>query len=188
MIRAFFAFVRGNILCFFRKITNARAFSYHPLIRMFGRARISLRNKGSIRLNKNIKMDEGAFIASNGGIVVLGDNVGVGRNNIIVSHREITVGKGTILSPNVLIYDHDHDFDCASGVKLKDYRCDSVVIGENCWIGANTVILRGTVIGDNCLVGAGCILKGSYPSNSKIIQKRNTTIIGDYVHEDGDGN
>lgn len=52
-------------------------------------------------------------------------------------------------------------------------------IGKNCWIGANTVILRGTTIGDNSVIGAGCVLKGEYPAGAIIIQKRETTIIKD---------
>ena len=49
-----------------------------------------------------------------------------------------------------------------------------MIIGKNCWIGANTIILKGTIIGDNCVVGAGCVLKGKYPDSTIIIQKRIT--------------
>ena len=45
-------------------------------------------------------------------------------------------------------------------------------IGKNVWIGANTVILRGTKIGDNCVIGAGTIVKGDFPENSIIVQNR----------------
>ena len=51
-----------------------------------------------------------------------------------------------------------------------------IIIGNDCWIGANTVILRGTKIGDNCVVGAGCVLKGVFPTNSVIVQKRQTSV------------
>ena len=47
-----------------------------------------------------------------------------------------------------------------------------VIIGKNCWIGAGTIILKGSQIGDNCVVGAGCVLKGNYADDSLIIQKR----------------
>lgn len=179
LIQNIFALFRGNVLCLLKKIVSAKSFNYHPRIRIFNQAHIYLRNKGRVRLNKNVKIDPGALVYSNGGDIVLGENVGVGKNNIIASHRKILIGDGTILAPNVLIYDHDHEYDHESGVKVKNYKSESVLIGNNCWIGANTVILRGTVIGDNCLVGAGCVLKGTYPANSKIVQKRNTTVIGE---------
>jgi acetyltransferase-like isoleucine patch superfamily enzyme len=49
-----------------------------------------------------------------------------------------------------------------------------VEIGDNSWVGANTIILRGTKIGKNCVVGAGCVISGEYPDNSIITQKRET--------------
>lgn len=64
-------------------------------------------------------------------------------------------------SPNIV-------FEMNRGAKVR--------LGKNCWIGANTVILRGTTIGDNCVIGAGCIVTGDIPSNSVYIQKRSTEI------------
>lgn len=43
-----------------------------------------------------------------------------------------------------------------------------VTIGNNCFIGMNTVILKGTTIGDNVIIGAGSILREKYLSNSVI--------------------
>ena len=43
-------------------------------------------------------------------------------------------------------------------------------------IGANCVILRGTKIGDNCVVAAGSVIKGEFPANTLIYQKRETEI------------
>lgn len=41
-----------------------------------------------------------------------------------------------------------------------------IVIGDNVFIGINTVILLGTKIGDNVIVGAGSVVKGNLNSNS----------------------
>lgn len=177
LLKNIVALFRGNLTCGFNKILKPASISYGASIRIFNGVAITLRNKGKMRFGKKVKIDSRAVLASNGGEICLGDNVGIGRNNIIVSLEKIEIGGGTTLGPNVLVYDHDHEFDADSGVKQKEYRRSGVSIGKNCWIGANTVILRGTVIGDNCLVGAGCVLKGTFPSGSKIVQKRNTTVI-----------
>lgn len=84
----------------------------------------------------------------------------------------ISVGEGTVFGPSVYVYDHDHDY--AVGIEKDEYKTEPVVIGKNCWIGANTVILRGTKLGDNCVVGAGCVIRGEYPDNTVIVQKRET--------------
>lgn len=38
-------------------------------------------------------------------------------------------------------------------------------IGDNCFIGMNSIILMGTHIGDNCIVGAGSVVHGKFPDN-----------------------
>ncbi len=176
LINSMLALLRGNVKCALAKLFHTAAFHYHPYLRMYRSARIALRNKGHITLGRNVKIDPQALLAANGGNLTLGDHVGVGKDNIIISQEQISIGAGTILGPNVLIYDHDHRFDPTSGVSVSEYTCTPVVIGKNCWIGANTVILKGTVIGNNCLVGAGSVIKGTFPDGSKIIQKRTTEV------------
>ena len=75
-------------------------------------------------------------------------------------------------------YDADdgYVFDSTDGVRRNEYLTAPITIGKNCWIGANTVILRGTTIGDNCLIAAGCVVKGNVPAGSVVIQKREEII------------
>lgn len=40
-----------------------------------------------------------------------------------------------------------------------------VVIGEGCFLGANSIILKGTTLGKNVLVGAGSVVSGTFPDN-----------------------
>ena len=51
-----------------------------------------------------------------------------------------------------------------------------VVIGNDVWIGANVVIMRGTTIGDQAVIGAGSIVKGNVPAGKVFYQKRETII------------
>ncbi|RHN21877.1 DapH/DapD/GlmU-related protein [Collinsella sp. AF31-11] len=51
-------------------------------------------------------------------------------------------------------------------------------IGENCWIGAGTIILRGTKIEANSVVAAGSIVKGEFLSDFLILQRRTTEVRG----------
>lgn len=43
-----------------------------------------------------------------------------------------------------------------------------IVIGENCFIGCNSIILKGTVLGEGCVVGAGAVVSGKFEVNSVI--------------------
>lgn len=138
-------------------------------------------NRGSqVSLGKYIRVHSGSKIKVRPGAKLsVGDNVKINYFCIMVCQDEIQIGKGTEFGPSVYLYDHDHDY--RKGLNAdSDKECFQkapITIGENCWIGANTVILRGTTIGDNCVVGAGCVLKGDFPDNSIIVQKRITESI-----------
>lgn len=47
-----------------------------------------------------------------------------------------------------------------------------VYIGNNCWIGSNVVILKGTYIGDNCVIGAGAVISGIVNDGTLVVQRR----------------
>jgi acetyltransferase-like isoleucine patch superfamily enzyme len=40
-----------------------------------------------------------------------------------------------------------------------------IIIGDGCFIGSNSIILKGTNLGKNCVVGAGSVVYGSFPDN-----------------------
>ena len=70
-----------------------------------------------------------------------------------------------------------NDQGIQGGIKMGQYKTASVEIGNNVWIGANAVILRGTKIGNNAVIAAGAVVKGIVPANSVFIQKRETKIV-----------
>ena len=77
----------------------------------------------------------------------------------------IRIGDNTIIGPGVKIISANHGID----VRDKYLKIRPIIIGKNCWIGANVIILPGTVIGDNTIVGAGTIIKRSFPKGNVII-------------------
>ena len=76
----------------------------------------------------------------------------------------VEIGDGTIFAPGVKIISANHLLD--------DYaQCEKsppVKIGQNCWIGANAVILPGVELGDRVVVGAGAVVTKSFPTGSVI--------------------
>ena len=111
-----------------------------------------------------------------GGKIIFGNNVYLNRNCILAAKESLTVGDNCRFGPNVCVYDHDHTFGRAKE-KGEDFKTSPIVIGNNCWIGADAVILRGSRIGDNCVIGAGCIITGEIPANSIVKANRDYEII-----------
>jgi len=166
------AVVRGNII-FGANFILGRC-KYKNIVRLFKRSEIRVCRGGKLSVGKGVSIRENCLITvRKGAKVKLGNKSSFNRDCKLVCHECIEIGDNTIFGPNVIIYDHDHIYEAETGVKRKEYKSSEVIIGKNCWIGANTVILRGTHIGDNCVVGAGSVVKGDYPAGTKIIQKRN---------------
>src|SRR5690606_1850730 len=65
-----------------------------------------------------------------------------------------------ISAPGSLITAHD----ASTFLFSRKYRVEKVIIGNNVFLGANSVVLPGVTIGDNVIVGAGSIVTKSLPS------------------------
>jgi len=138
-------------------------------------------NKGSkVFLGSKVRIHSGSKIkVRSGASLCIEDYVKINYYCIIACQEKIKIGAGTEFGPSVYLYDHDHDYRRGLNANSDEecYKKAPIVIGRNCWIGANTVILRGTTIGDNCVIGAGCVVQGDVPNNTVLVQKRENTEI-----------
>jgi acetyltransferase-like isoleucine patch superfamily enzyme len=73
----------------------------------------------------------------------------------------IFIGKNFIAAPGSAITAHDSCLLNKGGVMLTK----KVVIGDNVYLGANSVILPGVILGDNVIVSACSLVTKSFPSN-----------------------
>lgn len=175
-INAFFIRTIALIKLTLIKIIHFNRFHYYPIELISISTKFKLKGNGKIFLNSSIGTRSNVvFSAVGNGIINVGRHCFFNNNCMIACHEKITIGNNVSFGPNVMVYDHDHDFRAEGGIKSQKYKCTPIIIGNNVWIGANTVILRGTVIGDNCVIGAGTVVKGEFPPNTIIIQKDNIT-------------
>lgn len=136
-----------------------------------------IQDKGSILIGEGIGIRRRCeFNVSEEGILEIGNNVFFNNSCMVVAHDKITIGSGTRFGPSVIIYDHDYDYKNRDSFIRGKHLSSPISIGKNCWIGAGTIILRGTIIGDDCVIGAGCVLKGKYPEKAVIVQNNNKIV------------
>lgn len=105
-----------------------------------------------------------------GAIIEIGDNVGI-SGATIYARSKIVIGRNTNIGGNVKILDNDfHPVDPVE--RLRDNKeavgTLPVHIGENCFIGCNVLILKGSRLGNNCVVGAGAVVSGCFEDNCVI--------------------
>ena len=157
------------------KLLNGKNFSANIVERFSPNVVFEMTRGAKAKLGKMVRAHSGCkFRIRRHGELVIGDGVKINYYCIFACHDKITVGAGTEFGPSVYLYDHDHDF--RAGLKENKYKSAPISIGKNCWIGANTVILRGTTIGDNCVIGAGSVVHGDVPDNTVFVQQRESTL------------
>lgn len=176
LISVFVSFIR----CIVLKIFHFNSFSFKGFERFSPNVSIELDRGGSISLGRRVRAHSGVKIKvrKNASLIIKND-VSFNYNCMVFCHDKVEIGEGVEFGPGVLIYDHDHDYKAEGGIKAGKFLVSPVKIGSNAWIGANTVILRGSIIGENAVIGAGSIIKGEVPAGSVFIQKKETRAIHD---------
>lgn len=159
-------FLPGNV--FFHGIQR---FSPNVVIDTDRKSKVCFGNRVSIHSG-------GRIVATNGGELSIGDNTGFNVGCIVICRKRITIGRKVSFGPRVMLYDHDHIMNDSDGARGSEFNLGEIVIGDNCWIGAGSIILRGTHIGRNCVIAAGSVVKGDIPDNTTLIQKRVNTYKG----------
>ncbi|KNY40914.1 galactoside O-acetyltransferase [Vibrio harveyi] len=94
----------------------------------------------------------------------LGDNVYANFNLTLVDDTHIYIGDHVMIGPNVTIATAGHPIDPELRRDIAQFNIP-VHIGNNVWIGANSVVLPGVTIGENSVIGAGSVVTKDIPAN-----------------------
>lgn len=101
------------------------------------------------------------------GDVSVGKNTWVGPYTMLDGSGQLTIGSNCSISTGVQIYTHDSVQWAVSGGEAP-YEYESTKIGDNCYIGPNTIITKGITIGKGTIIGANSFVNKSFPEGSKI--------------------
>ena len=112
-----------------------------------------------------------------GAYIRIGNNVGI-SGATIYARKGISIGDNTAIGGNVKILDNDfHPIDWETrnrylldpnGGNADMIPSREIIIEKNCFIGCNSIILKGTILGEGCVVGAGAVVTGKFEPNSVI--------------------
>ena len=97
----------------------------------------------------------------------------------------IHLGNDVVLSSHTKLLTHDYAITralIAIGIqnKFEMYELRPIFIGDNSFIGMDSIILPGAIIGKNVIVGAGSVVRGQIPDDSIIIGNP-SKIIGNTI-------
>lgn len=115
--------------------------------------RITSRRVLFIHFTNTISADRGVFLTGvgehaerclrvNGGILVQASN-------------GVEIDRSVLIAPGVKIISGNHDLN---DFAKESVQCNPIVIGADCWLGANSVILPGVDLLPGTIVGAGSVV------------------------------
>ena len=110
------------------------------------------------------------------GKIVIGNDCGFSGISI-VSNCAVTIGNNVLCGTNVMIGDRNDHED-----HYPEWQPSPITIGDNVWIGMNSVIMRGVTIGENTIIGANSLVTKDIPANviaagspCKVIKERSVS-------------
>ena len=107
---------------------------------------------------------EPPFFCDYGYNIICGDNVYFNVNCVVLDSAKVTIGSNVFFAPNVQIYTANHPLEAELRKTLENAL--PISIGDDCWIGGNSVICPGVSIGRGCVIGAGSVVTKDIPNNS----------------------
>lgn len=110
--------------------------------------------------------------------ITIDKNCTINRGSIIIGN--VNIGKNCLIAPLCVIAGANHNFsDLAVNTNQQGASSKGISLCNNVWIGAQVIILDGVVIGENCIIGAGSVVTKNIPKNSiavgnpcQVIKKR----------------
>lgn len=102
------------------------------------------------------------FYCDYGKHIEVGKNFYANYNCTILDVAKVKIGDNCMFAPNVSIFTAGHPVHPVSRNTMYEYGIE-ITIGDNVWIGGNTVVLPGVNIGSNTVIGAGSVVTKDIP-------------------------
>jgi virginiamycin A acetyltransferase len=133
-------------------------------------ADIDVSVKGSVlKVGKNGYIDSFVRIKFSGGMgdIIIGNNCYFNAGTVIYNGNGINIGNCVLIASNVTFAPTNHNINKDTFILYQGFMESKggIIIEDDVWIGANSVILDGTHIPKGCVIGAGSVVKGKLIEN-----------------------
>ncbi len=126
----------------------------------------------SMRFEGRTLINEGCYFNAQGGMISMGDftaiNNGAHINASCGGH--IRIGSHCPIGPGVVMRTANHRFsDAAEYIQNQGHDAADIIIEDDCWLGANVIVLAGVKIGRGAVVGAGAVVSKDVPEMAVVV-------------------
>ena len=146
---------------------------FKTTIRIWNGGVIIVGNKSYLRSNQRgyhagMPFSTILFVSMKDALIKIGDNCRINGAYIHAS-KKIIIGNNCVIASGVNIIDSNGHILLSNNRTVGSDDPKEIIIGNNVWVGLNSIILKGTIIGDNCVISAGSVVKGVFLENSLIV-------------------
>jgi acetyltransferase-like isoleucine patch superfamily enzyme len=121
---------------------------------------------GRIEVGRGTRLGMGSKIVC-GGHLSIGPRVIVGSNTIIMCNTQMRIGARCTISWSCSIFDSIGHRMWLEGRDEAETEAP-ITIGDDVWIGPYSIVMKGVTIGNNCIIGAGSVVRRDVPPNSLV--------------------
>ncbi|MBV9171192.1 MAG: acyltransferase [Chloroflexi bacterium] len=121
----------------------------------------SVKNRGRIAVENCAFFPGVRLECVEGASITIGNGTYLNRNTEIVAYQRVSIGRDCKIARDVLIMDTDQH-----PLPNGDLDRAPVTIGNDVWIGARAIILKGVTIGDHAVIGAGSVVTRDIPARA----------------------
>lgn len=129
---------------------------------------ISKDAESEIHIGNRVILDRAVKLwLSRGARLYIGDNSYLANGSMVLSQREVRIGKGCSISWHVLIMDSS-SYAVGYPDEEPQIRVGPVVIGDHVWIGCRAVILKGVSVGDGAVIANNAVVTRDVPAGAMV--------------------
>ena len=163
-----------------------RRISIKPRVKKCGKGLIlgtgvTITGHDNIEFGNNVSIMSRSYLHADHAVLRFGNNVSINSNTCLdATGGEIVIGDNVLIAQNVVFRASDHGYENVDiPIIQQKSNGGKILVGDGCWIGANSVITRNVTIGEHSIVGAGAVVTKDVESFSivggvpaRLIRKR----------------
>lgn len=116
------------------------------------------------KIGRNTRICSSVTITGNANLII-GDNVWIGHQSLIVCSASVTIGSNVNIAPRVYIGTGTHEINPEGPSVAGKGISKPIIIGNGAWLCANSQILAGVSVGDCSIVAMGGVILKDVPSH-----------------------
>ena len=119
---------------------------------------IKTTDNGKIIIGNNVSIEANTYLYAQSGEIIIDENCFVGFGSQVVAKKSINIGADCLISAYSIIRDANHGTKKNIPINAQPHNVEEIIIEDDVWIGAHSVVTAGCTVGQGAVVGANAVV------------------------------